>query len=871
MKRKKSIKIKLIIITSLIVLISMAILSVVFYLRATDFLNQDVDMMEQFLLTASYTEGSLLVNISREKVQSWLMRKYEFVRQFSTTPILRDKLKEIPPTTDPVKKVTNPSYQALIDFINKMYNYNYNNLGFTNVFVGSELTQEIYSYQRTVPIEEYNLPELNWYKLGKTLQPQEAAFTNPYQDDTLFGVILIAVVSPIVDKTNKIIGIAGVHANFSFLQELINETELSENGVSFVIDQNNKFTAHKNVSYTQDRLSLTDVGDEGYLQIKRELERRKENEDKTTFYFETDIEGKNQIVFVSYVPGVNWWLGITIPKAEIIADAEKMRQDMKKKILALFWFILGIALAALIISGLIIYYYSSKVTKPIFHLMTTMRKIEEGNLRVQAEIESKDEIGVMANVFNGMVSTIAEKTHEINEMNANLEKLVEQRTEELHKSYKEVSKLKVQQDGDYFLTSQLIRPLITNSIESSSIKVDFYISQKKKFQFKQWSSEIGGDLCIAHSLILNHSKEQREYTVFVNGDAMGKSLQGAGGSLVFGVIFNAFVNRTKFVSGMSNLSPEEWLVKCFRELQDVFGSFDGSMLISVVMGIIDDQAGTMYYFNAEHPWTVIYRKNKASFIEQELENRKIGTTYGMSRVKIKILHLKPKDILIAGSDGRDDIIINYDEETGMRIINEDEELFLKAVENGQGQLEAIAENIKNMGEITDDLSLLRISYRADETEITGDDLPPDFEAYKLEGTKAYEEERYEDAIKNFEEAIKLYTDLECYIKLINALIRQENYTRALYIVEKAIKEYPGDLNIIYSSAILHKKNKEYDEALYYARRYFIHKSEDFKILVTLADLYRIKRDRANFKIYLKKAEELNPYHPSVNKLKSIIQ
>ena len=52
------------------------------------------------------------------------------------------------------------------------------------------------------------------------------------------------------------------------------------------------------------------------------------------------------------------------------------------------------------------------------------------------------------------------------------------------------------------------------------------IRQYKTFQFKMRDEEIGGDLCILHKISLCG----REHAVFLNADAMGKSIQGADGA-----------------------------------------------------------------------------------------------------------------------------------------------------------------------------------------------------------------------------------------------------------------------------------------------------------------------------------------------------
>lgn len=104
----------------------------------------------------------------------------------------------------------------------------------------------------------------------------------------------------------------------------------------------------------------------------------------------------------------------------------------------------------------------------------------------------------------------------------------------------------------------------------------------------------------------------------------------------------------------------------FIELHKVFESFQGSMLVSIVMGLIDNRTGLMYFINAEHPVSIIYRDGKASFIDEDFIFRKLGTEIAQSYIYVKIFQMKDGDIVINGSDGRDDIIL-LDEKQARKI------------------------------------------------------------------------------------------------------------------------------------------------------------------------------------------------------------
>ncbi len=433
----------------------------------------------------------------------------------------------------------------------------------------------------------------------------------------------------------------------------------------------------------------------------------------------------------------------------------------------------------------------------------------------------------------------------------------------LEKAFEEVHSLKVQQDGDYFLTSLLINPLLVNDVKSDHLTTDVYLSQKKKFNFRHRSGDIGGDVCIARNIQLHN----KNYVAFVNADAMGKSLQGAGGALVMGVVFNAFVARTMILKSTQNVYPERWLKNLFQELQNIFVSFDGSMLISMVAGLIDEETGMMYYFNAEHPWNVLYRNGKAEFTENELYTRKLGVVGFDKGIVIQNLQLKPGDVLIIGSDGRDDIMLGYDSETNTRIINEDEKMFLQFVEEADGELDKIVQVLKNKGEITDDLSLLKINYLKNSHSF---EIPEQFYNYKSLGLKAYQSKNFTDAANHLFNAVSFYNDESVY-KILAASYRNINdYNSEAEVLDNALYHFPGNLDFVYRAAICYKKIKEYDRVLDLAERYRFYYPEKEENLINLADTYRLMNENVRSREIISLVEKINPENKYLKKLKKLV-
>lgn len=511
----------------------------------------------------------------------------------------------------------------------------------------------------------------------------------------LSAIVLYRNQAVVLDKTFEVCrNLAENISNLSTEELLINETydatqtslnRLKQSKISglldsFVLNIDGKFVADLNNEKIGDEASDEMIGDYSSLTELTLKEISLEENSILRFIFPIFIEYNNQKMRVGTAV-------FDFDKNKVYEPVFQIRQTVI--IVASVLFTIGIILALLAAFSL---------SKPLEKLSEGARLIGQGDLNYRFPISSKDEIGNLAITFNQMTSQIQDFTN-------NLELMVEKRTDELNESLRVVQELKEAQDGDYFLTSLLLDPLQMNNNTSSNIKTEFFIEQKKKFTFKKWESEIGGDICITDTIQLFG----KDYTVFINGDAMGKSIQGAGGALVFGVVFNTGITRSKLEKN-SNIHPELWLRERYLDIQNVFLSFDGSMYISISMGLIDNDTGLMYYINAEHPWSILYRDGKASFLENELFLRKIGTPGQENKFYIKLFQLQDDDIILFGSDGRDDILIESNE-LNDEIMNEDENLFIKTVEEANAEVEDIIKLTKIKGKISDDFSLLKIEFK----------------------------------------------------------------------------------------------------------------------------------------------------------------
>lgn len=464
-------------------------------------------------------------------------------------------------------------------------------------------------------------------------------------------------------------------------------------------------------------------------------------------------------------------------------------------------------------------------SKPIQLLAEGAKLIGQGDLNYRIPIHGKDEISQLATAFNHM-------TYRIQDFTQNLETMVVQRTDELNQTLQEVQALKEAQDGDYYLTSLLLEPLQFNNNSTKNTRTEFYVEQKKKFKFRKWESQIGGDICITDTITLNG----RDYTVFMNGDAMGKSIQGAGGALVFGVVFNSGIMRTRLERN-ARTYPELWLRERFLDIQNVFLSFEGSMYISVCMGLVDDLTGQMYYINAEHPWTILYRDGKAGFLEEELNIRKIGTPGEEEKFSVRMFQMMPGDVVFSGSDGRDDLMIP--QESGEAVMNEDEYEILKRIEEASGNIEQIVSLLKDKGQLSDDLSLLRISYFEGRENEVPSAIPHEVTDAIAEGTELIERGKDQEALERIDGLLhgdNSYPDL---LKLLGKIyFNKKDYAKALDCFLSYSELNPSDNEYIYVISNTYRLIGQLNEAADYGERLYLRDTKNYLNLLNLSSIYK---------------------------------
>lgn len=359
--------------------------------------------------------------------------------------------------------------------------------------------------------------------------------------------------------------------------------------------------------------------------------------------------------------------------------------------------VLLFVLLTIILVNILIHYKIAPVRKLIEDLKNKEATTPGFQLKVP---HTNDEVEVLTAQFNQTFDLLCknlelESLEWTERVEKNLEKTVAERTRDISLILEKISKIKKEQDADYYLFWRLVTPLIDANLESKLFSFTGAIEQQKKFSYNRNPFQIGGDINIAKPLTLGG----KPYIAFLNADVMGKSLQGAVGAIIIAIVFNQIIKQIN--ESNAKKTPDAFLTECFSHFRSIFLPFNDNLYTSCIAGLADDSSGEVTYFNAEHPWGVLYRDGEATFLERELTLHKLGMVEN-EKIVLHRIATQPGDKILFGSDGKDDIKIE-------EIMNNDEGLFLSVVEYTKGDVFKIQKELTSIGTITDDFSILSIA------------------------------------------------------------------------------------------------------------------------------------------------------------------
>ena len=222
--------------------------------------------------------------------------------------------------------------------------------------------------------------------LGSGLAAEPLMIESPGQTPT----VIMAVQMKSLGDT---IGVLVAEVSAEDIWNVIDEIQVGEGGIAFLVDQNGMVIAHQDVSVV---FRLTDYS--GLESVQRALRGEKGMVDSEI----ADPENPDgEPMMAAYTPihaaGLRWGLIIHRPVAEVREYTARMRLQIA--VLT----VVGIALA--LISTLV---YTRRLVRPIGSLLDGANRLSVGDLHYKIPVAGRDELGTLATEFNLMAEQLAQ-------------------------------------------------------------------------------------------------------------------------------------------------------------------------------------------------------------------------------------------------------------------------------------------------------------------------------------------------------------------------------------------------------------------------------------------------------------------------------
>lgn len=270
------------------------------------------------------------------------------------------------------------------------------------------------------PSGDWDLREREYYKLAKLNTNRTVQWSKPYEDALGKGWMITASL-PLYDKNDQFIGVQSIDVTIESLLNNILNFKIGQTGYAFLIDKEGNIIAIPGRGSKD--LKWDDVKDMSTFNVLQSPNfRLKEvfkdvlSDNKTDIKL-IELNGIEKYFVHSQIKTTKWYIGVIIPRIEIIESALKTSKELESYIAEAHGImenniknIINRAILGIIITALLVIVISiiiaNRLISPIKHLTDGTKIIADGNLNYNIEVSTNDEVGQLAASFNSMVEKL---------------------------------------------------------------------------------------------------------------------------------------------------------------------------------------------------------------------------------------------------------------------------------------------------------------------------------------------------------------------------------------------------------------------------------------------------------------------------------
>ena len=276
--------------------------------------------------------------------------------------------------------------------------------------------------------EDWDITSRGWYRC---ITEKQTILTEPYIDSST-GKMVLSAASPVYDEAGNVLGAVGMDISLEHITEIMSEYKIGRHGYILLLSENGTLLYHPQTDIIQKNIKDIDISPNviNAITSKRD-EFLKYKSDGSTNYGFLHHTGDTGYIVLSCMSFSEYYTMLII---------------------------IIIALISIFAIGIILIAYRIKksainLTKPILELNHTAQQLAAGNLDVNINITSKNEIGELGDSFQKMVDRLKKYITYIDETSEVLSQIAD-------------GKLSIHLKNDYVGEFQKIKTALLNISDS---------------------------------------------------------------------------------------------------------------------------------------------------------------------------------------------------------------------------------------------------------------------------------------------------------------------------------------------------------------------------------------------------------------------
>ncbi len=335
-------------------------------------------MVGWLIITSKETELTQESNAAANQITGFLEQYTKNVEQLAANPEIKQVMMETQ-AGDDIRKAE--KMDTVMDNLISIANTDMENV--MAVWI-SDLDASVLTQSDGFTSEEgWDITGRGWYGC---IEEKKTVLTEPYVDSST-GKMILSAAAPVYDDSGTVLGAVGMDISLDHMTSIMSEYKIGHSGYILLLSENGTFLYHPQSDIIQKNIKDIDISQNVVDAV---------NSGKNDF-LKYKTGGLSKYGYLQHAGDTGYMVLSNMPWSEYYS--------------MLIWMVLALILifaVGIILIAVSIRKSAKKLTKPILELNQTAQKLAAGDLDVNIQITSENEIGKLGESFQKTVTRLKE-------------------------------------------------------------------------------------------------------------------------------------------------------------------------------------------------------------------------------------------------------------------------------------------------------------------------------------------------------------------------------------------------------------------------------------------------------------------------------